>query len=146
MCFELLAIGLSIAGSFMQANAQASIAAQQAKIQQQQLKVEMENERIKALQETNDRLDEWMRAEATNRAAIAASGVGQNISYDQGISVYNKKVAARDVGRSQFNAEQRIGRARYEIKVAKWKAKATAQSAYTTAFADSLGAIGSALG
>lgn len=145
MCMTLIAVGLSIAGSFMQAQMQASIAAQQAAIQKQQLKVDIENERIRSMAETNDRMDEWMRAEAANRAAISASGISQNISYEQGVAPYNKKVAARDVGRSQFNAEQRIGRARFEIQVANWRARTTARSAYTTAFADSLGAIGSAL-
>jgi len=145
MCFELLAIAASIAGSFMTAQAQANNAAVQAKIQKTQLKVEIENEKIKMMQQTNDRMEQYMREEATNRAALSASGLQNNISYDQAIAPYNKKVVKKDIMRSDFEGGQKVGNSRYRIKVASAEAAMTANSAYTTAFADSIGAIGSAL-
>jgi len=143
MCFELIGVALSIAGSFMQAQMQAQIAQQQAKIQAMQLKVEIENENIKSMADMNDRTTEWLRAESANKAAISASGLGSNISYDQGIAPYNKKVAYTDLARRGFERDQVVGRKRFEIKVAQWEANTTARSAYMTAAADSLGAIGS---
>jgi hypothetical protein len=102
----------------------------------------MENERIKAIGDTTDRLEELRRAEATNRAALSASNV-ENVSYAQGIAPYNQRVAAHDVRRTEFNANQVVGRKKYEIAVAGWKAKTDTMSAFITAGAGILNDVGS---
>lgn len=142
MCPPIVGLIIGIAGSFMQAAMTAQIAQQQAIIQQQQLRVEIENERIAQLGRTNDRLEELRRAEASNRALISTTGVDVNYAYEQAIVPYNKLVAGRDVTRDMFNTEQEVGRKRYEIAVAGWKAKATRASAFVEAGASAFGQVG----
>lgn len=144
MCGPILGIALSLAGSFLQAGMAAANAKTQAKIKEQQMKVEMENERIKSLSETNNRLEEAMRAEASNRAALSASGLDVNIAYEQAIEPYNKKVVNRDVRRQQYASDAKIANSKYNIKVAHAEAKATSRAAWAGAFADGFGAIGKA--
>ena len=137
----IIGVVMSVVGSLATAAMTASVAKQQAKIEQEQLRTEIENERIKGIGATSDRLEELRKAEATNRAALSASGF-DNISYAQGIAPYNQRVASRDVRRSDFNMGQEVGRKKYEISVAGWRAKSTAASAYVTAGAQSLAAVG----
>jgi len=142
MCPPSIGLVLSVVGSLATAAMGAATARQQAKIEQEQLRVEMENERIKAMGDTNDRLEELRKAEATNRAALSATGVADNISYAQGIAPYNQRVAGRDVGRIDFNANQVVGRKKYEIAVAGWRAKTTAMSGFISAGASILNDVG----
>jgi len=80
MCPPIIGLILTVVGSLATAAMTANVARQQAKIEQQQLATEMENERIKAIGDTTDRLEELRRAEATNRAALSASNA-ENIRY-----------------------------------------------------------------
>jgi hypothetical protein len=141
MCPPIIGVILTVVGSLATAAMGAGIAKQQALIEQRQLRTEIENERIKAIGATSDRLEDLRKAEATNRAVLSTSGV-DNISYIQGAAPYNQRVMARDVRRTEFNAGQEVGRKKYEIEVAGWRAKSTAMSGYVSAAADSLGAIG----
>jgi hypothetical protein len=141
MCPPIIGLVLSVVGSLASAAMAAGVAKQQAAIEQQQLRVEIENERIKAIGDTTDRLMELNRSEAMNRAALSASGV-DNMSYAYGIAPFNQRVAAHDVRRTEFNAGQVVGRKKYEISVAGWKAKTTAMSGFVQAGVDSLGSIG----
>jgi|RhiMethySRZTD1v2_1073278.scaffolds.fasta_scaffold05871_2 hypothetical protein len=142
MCPPVIGLILGAVGSIATAAMQAGIARQQAKIEQQQLMVEMENERIKGIGDTADRLEELRRASAQNRAALSASGLTENVSYTMGIAPYNAKVAASDVSRLEFNTGQILGRKKYEIAVAGWRAKTTAASAFIQAGANIAGDIG----
>ncbi len=142
MCPPIVGLVLSVVGSLATAAMQSQVAKQQAQIEQTQLRTEMENERVKAIGDTADRLEELRRAEASNRAALSATGLEQNVSYVQGIAPYNQSVAASDVGRTEFNASQVIGRKGYEISVAGWRAKTTAASSFIQAGADILGNVG----
>ena len=142
MCPPIIGLVLAVVGSLATAAMTANVARQQAKIEQQQLATEMENERIKAIGDTTDRLEELRRAEATNRAALSASNA-ENLSYAYGIAPYNQRVAAHDVRRTEFNAGQIVGRKKYEIAVAGWRAKTDAASAYIGAGAKILGDVGS---
>lgn len=143
MCPPIIGVVLGIVGAFAQAAMTTAVAKQQAEIERTQLKAEIENEQIAAMQKATDRLEELRRAEATNRAALSAVGLQTNLSYEQGIEPYNKTVATRDVERSNFNSGQVIGRKKYEIAVAGWKAKATSRSAFVEAGANAIGEIGS---
>jgi hypothetical protein len=144
MCdpISLAVIGLTAVGSFGTAMMQSANAKAEAQIEQTQLRTEIENERIKAMSDTNDRLEQFRKDEATNRAALSALGV-ENLSYMQGLEPYNRKVVGRDVRGIQYNAGQEIGRKKYEISVAGWKAKSTSRSAYIQAGADTLSSVGS---
>jgi hypothetical protein len=137
-----LTIGLTAATSFAQAAMTSANAKQAAIIEQNQLRQEMENERIKAMSETNDVLEDFRKTEATNRAMLSASGIN-NTSYQQGIEPFNRKVAGRDVRNLQFNAGQVIGRKKYEISVAGYRSKATSRSAFIEAGVNTLGKVGS---
>jgi hypothetical protein len=138
----LLLVG-TIGASFGSAMLASGAAKAEAQIEQAQLKTEIENERIKAMSETNNRLEQFRKDEASNRAALSALGVADNISYIQGIAPANRRVVARDVRSIQFNAGQEIGRKKYEIAVAGYRAKANSRTAYMQAASDSIGAIGS---
>jgi hypothetical protein len=142
MCPPIIGIMLSVVGSLATAAMGAQVAKQQAVVEQSQLRVEIENERIKAIGATSDRLEELRKAEATNRAALSVAGV-ENVSYAQGIAPYNQRVASRDVRRSDFNMGQEVGRKKYEISVAGWRAKTTAVSGFVQAGADIAGKVGS---
>ena len=143
MCPPILGVIIGIVGSFAQAAMVGQQASAQAKIEQQQLKIEMENERISAMQKTNDRMEQFRKEEASNLAALSATGLQTNLSYEQGIAPYNTKVAHRDMDREFFNSGQTVGRKKYEIAVAGWKAKTTSRNAFMTAGIESIGAIGS---
>jgi len=141
MCGPIVGIVLSVVSSLATAAMGAQMAKQQAEIEQSQLRVEMENERIKSIGDTTDRLMELRKSEAMNMAALSASGLDENVSYTQGIVPFNMQVAGNDIGRTIFNSDQVVGRKKYEIGVAKWKAKATAVSGFVQAGFDSLGTI-----
>lgn len=145
MCGPIVGVVLSVVGSLATAFVGAGIARQEAKIQQEQLKIEMANERIKGLGEANDRLAQFRAEEAQNRAALSVTGVDTNLSYLQGIVPANQRVVSRDIARIQFNMGQEIGRKKYEIAVAGWKARSTAISGFAQAGADAVGTIGSSL-
>lgn len=139
----LIGLGLSVGGSFLQAGSAASAAKAETKIANAQLKMDIENERIRGMQEASNRQEEYLRNESANRVAAAAgTGGGINISYEQGIAPWNKKVAVRDMSIIGFNTGQRIGRLRHQIKVNKWSAQSQARAAYVGAAADALGSVG----
>lgn len=141
----LIGLGLSVGGSFLQAGMTAMSANAQARVANQQLEIDRENERIKGMQEANARQEEYLRNEATNRVAIAASGAGQNISYDMGLGPYNKGVARRDIQTIDFNTGQRVNRMSYEIRVNRANARNAATGALVGAISDSAGVIGGTL-
>lgn len=143
MCPPIIGVVLGIVGSLASAAMASSMAQQQAKIETYQLQTEMENERIKAIGDTTDRLQELVRAQAMNRAALSVSGLDENISYTQGIEPYNQRIASTDVARTEFNAGQVIGRKKYEISVAGWRAKSESRSAWIGAAANIAGNVGS---
>jgi hypothetical protein len=135
--------GLSIGASFLQARSQAQMAKAQMQVENAQLKIDRENERIKGMQDANARQEEYLRNEAANRAAMAASGVGIDLAYDDGLGGYNKRVAQRDLQSIDFNTGQRTGRISYQIRVNKANARNAATSAYIGAAANAAGAVGS---
>ena len=104
-------LALQIGASFLQAGITSAVAKGQASAANQQLRVDMRNERIKGMQDANARQEEYLRNESANRvAASAAVGGGRNISFNQGVSPYNKEVARRDLQTLGYNTDQRIAR------------------------------------
>lgn len=138
----IMAIGAaaSSAGSFMQANAQNQAIAAQTKLANQQLKIDMENERIKGLQEANDRQEDYLRNYGSNVvAASAAVGGGRNISFDQGIEPYNKEVARRDLATTDFNYGMSRSRMAMQIKANTMSSKVNRRNNMISAGVDTLG-------
>lgn len=116
-------------GSLVQGVMGAQVANYQAKVANAQLKIDMENDRIRAAQEENDRIEMFQTAEQSNRVASAVMvGGGRNYSFDQGIAPFNKTVMARDVATIGYNRDMEVGRKKYQIAVNKWNAKAQATS------------------
>lgn len=138
----LIGLGLTAGSSFLTAGAQAQAANAQAQVANDQLKIDMENERIKGMQEASARQEEYLRNESANRVAAAALGGGINISYDQGIQPYNKKVMQRDLQTMGFNNEQTRLRMVHQIRVNKWNAKSQARAGFISAAADTVSAVG----
>ena len=143
MCIPLMLAGLALSavGSLATAAMTSANAKAQAQIEQQQLQTEIANEKNKAMADTNDRLEQYRKDEAANRAALSAMGA-ENVSYMQGVAPYNRSVVGRDVRAIEYNMGQEVGRKKYEIAVAGWRAKATSRSAWLQAGSDSLGTIG----
>ena len=139
----LIGAAASIAGSFMTAQSQANAAQYEADVRKQQLRIENENEKIKSLSETNNRFEQFLFEESQNRAALSASGLQTNVSYEQGIEPRNREVFSRDVARQQYDSRAQIASGKYNIKVAQGEADVNKANAYTTAMADSIGALGS---
>lgn len=131
MCWVALAI--TVGTSLIEASVQSNAAKQQYAVQKQQHIMDMENERIKALAETNNRMEAFIRQEAANRAALSASGLQQNISYEQGIAPYNREVLSRDVATISYNRDVALGQSRYAISVAKQTRDAAIGSAWLNA-------------
>lgn len=137
----LISVAATMVGSFMTAKVAADNAKMQAAITKQQNQIEMEQEKIKSISESNTRWEEYMRSEATNRAALSAAGVGRNISYWAAIAPKNKEVASRDVANIQYDSAARSNKLAYNIKVAKAEAGATARGAWATAASDTIGSF-----
>ena len=146
MCIPIMLAGLALSavGSLATAAMTSAQAKQQALIEQRQLETEIRNEKIKGMADTNDRLEEFRKAEAVNRAVLSASGVDVNYSYLGGILPENRRVARRDIRGIEFNMGQQIGRKKYEIGVAGWRARTEARGAWIGAGAQILGNVGSA--
>lgn len=144
MGLPILGLVISAGASFLQAGMQAQMAKGQAQVANQQLKYDMENERIKGMQEGTARQEAYLRDEATNRVAVAAAtGGGRNISFEQGVGVYNKDVMGRDIDTLRYNSGAKIGRMRYEIAVNRYNAKAQSRAAFIGAASDVAGSVGS---
>lgn len=139
MGFPLIALGITAAGSLLQAGLTSYAGNQQMKAENAQLKMDMENERIAALSEQNKRQEEFLRLASANEVAVAASGVS-NFSYQQGIAPYNKEVAGRDIQTIGFNSRMRTDRMRYQIGVNRAGARTQTVAAFGTAAADIAGA------
>jgi hypothetical protein len=143
MSIPIIGLALSVGASLVGAMMQGQMAQYQAEVMNNQLEVDATNERIKAANEENQRQEEYQRAEATNRVAIAVSTGGRNYSYEQGVAPYNKTVMARDLGTIGFNSQMVQDRMAYQIKVNKWNANAESRSAMITGGVEAFSTIGS---
>jgi hypothetical protein len=94
----LVAAGTSTAVSIGAANA--NNRAQQTMLdeQQNQLKEEREIARLQAQEAEIERLNDFRRQRASNAAALAASGVRENISFLQGVMPAEERALRLDIG------------------------------------------------
>jgi hypothetical protein len=111
----------------------------QLEMQNRQLKDEQDMVRLKAQQTENERMEQSRRLRAVNEASIAASGVGENLSYLQGVEDYNDRTARQDIATLRLNSADQVSRIADQIQVNKVegqfataKSKMTSQAAWTT--------------
>jgi hypothetical protein len=94
----LVAAGTSTAVSISSANANKRAQQTMLDEQQKQLKEEREIARLQAQEAEVERLNEFRRQRASNAAALAASGVRENISFLQGVMPAEERALRLDIG------------------------------------------------
>lgn len=94
---SLAASAAGTAVSISSAKANAKMQKNQLEEQRKQLNEEREIARLQAMEAENARLEEFRRTRAANLAAIAASGVGENRSFLQGIAPAEEKALGMDL-------------------------------------------------
>jgi hypothetical protein len=116
MCVTLLVASLVVAAgsTAMQidsANYQAGMTKLQLNEQQEQMRKEQENVRLQAQEAEIARLEEYRQLREANLAGLAASGVGQNMSFTQGMEVASERALRRDLANirlGKLGGENRI--------------------------------------
>lgn len=86
-------------------------------IQDAQLRQETENLRIRATQQTTQRMQEANRIHIANMVHIAGSGVGENLSYEQGVREANQREMGTDLNTISWQAAQEGTRLADQIRV-----------------------------
>jgi len=94
----LVAAGTSTVASIGAANANKRAQQTMLDEQQKQLKEEREIARLQAQEAEIERLNDFRRQRASNAAALAASGVRENISFLQGIMPAEERALRLDIG------------------------------------------------
>jgi len=94
----LAAAGTSTAASIGAANANKRAQQNMLDEQQKQLKEEREIARLQAQETEIERLNDFRRQRASNAAALAASGVRENISFLQGVMPAEERALRLDIG------------------------------------------------
>lgn len=103
------AVGTAV--SISAANANAAAEQERLKIQQEQYRQELEMQRLQALEAENERVKAFRLQRAANLAAMAASGVGENMSFLQGIAPAEEqalRVDLRNIRLGQMGNENRM--------------------------------------
>lgn len=125
MCISAAVLaGLSLAASATGTVASISAAKTNAKMQRyqldeqkKQLNEEREIARLQAMEAENTRLEEFRRQRAANLAAIAASGVGENRSFLQGIAPAEEKALRLDLRNIRMGNTMAENRLAAQIRV-----------------------------
>jgi len=121
------------------AQANAGLAKYENAVRTKQLNERRDMEQLSAIETENQRTAEFQRARSTAFAAIGASGIGENISFIQGIDPEQQKALLRDVRNVRLNLTSTESGIRDEIQVGAYGvrvAKANATNATIGALAD----------
>lgn len=86
-------------------------------MQKKQMNEEREIAKLQAQEAEAARLDEYRRTRAANEAAIAASGIGQNISFLQGIEPASERALKLDLRNIRMGDIMQRNRIADQIKV-----------------------------
>lgn len=86
-------------------------------VQRKQMNEEREIAKLQAQEAEAARLDEYRRTRAANEAAIAASGIGQNISFLQGIEPASERALKLDLRNIRMGDIMQRNRIADQIKV-----------------------------
>lgn len=109
------AVGTAV--SISTANANKKMQQYQLDVQKKQLNEEREIAKLQAQEAEVARLEEFRRQRAANLSAIAASGVGQNISFLQGIAPAEEKARNLDLRNIRLGNLTQSNRIADQIKV-----------------------------
>ncbi len=133
----LLTSAVGTVASIGAANANAANAQYQADVQTKQLNEQRRTAEIQALEQENERTAEFRRTRSAALAAIGASGLGEHISFFQGIDPSQQEAYLRDVRAVRLNLVQKKSSIADEITVAGY----SAQIAKANASAQKIGAV-----
>jgi hypothetical protein len=124
--------------------AQANKRAQQTMLdeQQKQLREEREIARLQAQEAEVERLNDFRRQRASNAAALAASGVRENISFLQGIMPAEERALRLDIGNIRMGDITGANRIASQIRVNRFSRDVAGFNAQ----AQSIGAVTSLIG
>jgi len=109
--------------SVKSANANAANAAYQFRVQAKQADEQRRSIEIQALQQENARTEEFARARSSALAAIGASGIGEHISFFQGIDPDQQDAWLRDVRNVRLNLTQQRVSLADQVQVAEFGAR-----------------------
>lgn len=144
---SLLSSAVGTVSSIQSANANAANARYQADLETKQLNEQRRTAEIQALEQENERAAEFRRQKSANFAALGASGLGEHISFFQGMEPASQEAYLKDVRNVRLNLVQRkasiadqIEVAGYGAKVAKSNAGAAKLGAVTGFLTDAAGA------
>lgn len=130
MCISLTTalIGVAVAGSagslamgLTQADAMKDQATYEQRLREKQLAEEREMARLEAAQNQNALQRGFARQRSAALAAIGASGVGDHISFFQGLDQENKTRFLQDVRSNRLNLTQKEARISDEFEVAGYR-------------------------
>jgi hypothetical protein len=125
MCISvgtMLMAGLSIASTgmtMMGAQAEAGVRRAQIDTENRQLAEEREMLRIQAMKQENERLEEHRKLMAQNEAWLGASGLAENMAYEQAVIPANETAMKRDAQTIALNAQARDSRIADQIHINK---------------------------
>jgi hypothetical protein len=110
--------------------------------QQKQLKEEREIARLQAQEAEVERLSEFRRQRASNAAALAASGVRENISFLQGVMPAEERALRLDIGNIRMGDITNQNRIASQIRVNRFSRDVAGFNAQ----AQTIGAVASLVG
>lgn len=129
MCVTLAVIGIASAlgglgASYIgmqnqkaAADFQAKAAAYQETMRQQQLQREADQAKLAAAQTESVKTDDFMRRRSAALAAIGASGLGEDISFFQGIDPEQQRAILRDVSTTRLNLAGNLANIADQIQI-----------------------------
>lgn len=122
MCVSLLVASLVVAAgstvmSIDNANYQAGMTKLQLNEQREQMLKEQENVRLQAMEAEVARLEEYRQTREANLLALAGSGVGQSMSFMQGIEQANDRALRRDLANIRIGFLEGQNRIAQDIRV-----------------------------
>lgn len=133
---------ISAGGIYMQYQSQQSAAKfqqYQLEVQNQQLEQERRATEIQQMQEENRRLEEARRIASSNRATLAASGIGENMSFMMGMTPGDTRRLSSDIANirlGSLTAQSRLADQIAVNRVSSANAAYTARAAGWTALGD----------
>jgi hypothetical protein len=150
MCITLLVASLvttaaGTAAGIANAKYQAGMMKLQLDEQREQMRQEQKNLLMQAQEEELARLEEYRRNREASLLAMAASGVGQNMSFFQGIEKANERNLRRDLANIRLGFLEGNNRIAQQIRVNRTQLEIAQAEKRSAIFGSVLKGIGSAI-
>jgi hypothetical protein len=113
----ILASGVQMVTSMHTAEVNKDLAVYEGKVRHKQARERRSLEKLKAIETENLRSAEFARARSSAMAAIGASGLGENISFFQGIDPEQQKAFLKDIRNVRLNLTAEQASIRDEINL-----------------------------